>query len=83
MQSFCNISITLTQELLLIVLVFVSCSLDFPLLLLFDFNNFELLDILQWEIVIASLLEVIVLDLNWWQRLLFLGRLFLSFIIRQ
>lgn len=83
MQSFCNISITLTQELLLIVLVFVSCSFYFPLLLLFDFNNFELLDILQWEIVIASLLEVIVLYLNWWQRLLFLGRLFLSFIIGQ
>jgi len=76
------ISITLTQELLLIVLVFISSRFDFSLLLLFDFDHFELFDILQREVVVASFLEVIILDLNRWQRLLFLHRLFLSFVIR-
>ena len=76
------ISITLTQELLLIVLVFISSRFDFSLLLLFDFDYFELFDILQREVVVASFLEVIILDLNRWQRLLFLYRLFLSFVIR-
>jgi hypothetical protein len=64
MQRLYNISITLTQELLLIILVFVSSRLDFSLLLLFDLDYFELLDILQWKVVVASLFEVIVLDFN-------------------
>lgn len=68
---------------MLVVLVLVGSGLDLSFLLLPYLNDLELLDVLQREVVVASLFEVIVFDLNRRQLLFLLGHPLFTLVIGQ